>query len=47
MTNILIKCLLLAYIVIMATAIYEKRWNMVLYWFGACVLQISILWGMK
>lgn len=43
----LIKILLLEYIVIMAVCIYERNWAKTLYWFGASILQISILWGMK
>lgn len=47
MSNFLIKCLLIEYIVIMAVCVYEKNWARVLYWIGACLLQIGILWGMK
>jgi len=47
MSNRLITCLLFAYIVIMGVCIFEKNWARTLYWFGASLLQISILWGMK
>lgn len=43
----LIQCLLVAYFVIMIVCIFERNWPRTLYWLGAALLQISILWGMK
>lgn len=47
MSNFLIKLLLIEYIVIMVACFYEKNWAKMLYWFGASILQLSILWGFK
>jgi hypothetical protein len=47
LSNTLIKCLLLEYVVILAVCIYERNYPRSLYWFGAALLQVSILWGMK
>ena len=47
MSNLLIKCLLFAYIVIMGVCLKEHNWAKALYWFGASILQVSILWGFK
>ena len=47
MSDKLIFCLIIAYVIIMGVCIFEKNWPRALYWFGACVLQISIIWGMK
>lgn len=47
MTSNLLKGLLIVYVLITLSAIYEKKWPMVLYWISACGLQLSILWGMK
>ena len=46
-SNWLIRLLLVEYAVIMAVCVYEKNWARVLYWFGAGMLQVAILWGMK
>jgi hypothetical protein len=47
MSNTLIKCLLLAYIVIMGVCVAERNWPKALYWFAASLLQVSIIWGFK
>ena len=47
MSDKLIMALLVAYVVIMVVCVFERNWPRVLYWFGACVLQVSILWGMR
>lgn len=47
MSDKLILFLLVAYVVIMGVCIYERNWPRALYWLGASILQISILWGMK
>lgn len=46
-SNLLIKILLAEYVLIMGVCVLEKNWARTLYWFGASLLQISILWGMK
>lgn len=46
-SQLLIKLLLVEYVFIMGVCVYEKNWARTLYWFGASLLQISILWGMK
>jgi len=47
MSNWLIKALLVEYIVIMIVCLYERNYPRVLYWIGASLLQVGILWGMK
>jgi hypothetical protein len=47
MSNLFIKILLAEYFVIMIVCAVEKNWARTLYWFGASLLQISILWGMR
>lgn len=32
------------YVVIMLACAYERRWPMVLYWFGAVLIVISTIW---
>lgn len=46
-STILMKCLVVAYFVIMATCLFEKNWPRALYWFAAMTITISVLWGMK
>jgi hypothetical protein len=46
-SQLLIKILLIEYVVIMAVCVWEKNWARTLYWAGAAVLQVSILWGMR
>lgn len=46
-SNLLIRILLVEYVIIMAVCVFEKNWARTLYWFGASLLQVSILWGMK
>lgn len=47
MSTILIKLLLAEYLIIMAVCVAEKNWPRCLYWIGAAILQVSILWGFK
>lgn len=47
MSNLLIKGLLVAYIIIFGVCLVEKNWARSLYWLSACGLQVSILWGFK
>lgn len=41
------KVLLLEYMVIMVVCLFERNGPRTLYWFGAVLLQISVLWGMR
>lgn len=43
MTNTLIKALLFAYIAILLSSLWEGRYIMALYWFGAAVLNLAVL----
>jgi hypothetical protein len=47
MSNWLIRLLVVEYVIVMIACICEKNWSRTLYWFGATLLQISILWGMR
>ena len=47
MSNLLIRILLFEYIIIMAACLWEHNYPKTLYWFGAAILQVSILWGFK
>ncbi len=47
MSNLLIKMLLIEYVIIMAVCVYERNWARVMYWCGACLLQLGVLGGMK
>ena len=47
MSNWLIKILLFEYMVVMIVCVFEKNWMRTMYWFGATLLQASILYGMK
>ena len=40
----LVKGLLLVYLLILIVAVCEKDWKLALYWAGASVLQVSIIW---
>lgn len=40
----LVKCLLFVYIGIMIIALFERDWKLALYWAGASVLQVSVIW---
>jgi hypothetical protein len=46
MSDKLILSLLVAYTVIMVVCIYERNWPRALYWLGAIILNMSIIWGM-
>ena len=47
MSALLIKLLLVEYAGIMAACLFEKNYPKALYWLGASILQVSILWGFK
>ena len=46
-SNKLMLFLLFIYVVIMLYCIKERNWAKALYWFAACLLLISVLWGFK
>ncbi len=46
-STFLMQCLLVAYVVIMITCLFEKNWPRALYWFAAATITISVLWGFK
>lgn len=46
-SNWIIKFLCFQYIVVMAVCLFEHRWVTALYWFGATILNIGVLLGMK
>lgn len=39
--------MLIVYILITIVAACEHRWPLSLYFFGAAVLMVGVLWGMK
>ncbi len=39
----LIRALLLEYIIILVVCLFERNYKLALYWFGASILQVSIL----
>lgn len=43
----LVKILFAEYIFIMLVYLISHEWNKALYWFGASVLNISIITGLK
>lgn len=44
MSSLLIKILLIQYVVILGASLVEGNYPRALYWFGASLLQVSILW---
>jgi surface polysaccharide O-acyltransferase-like enzyme len=40
----LVKCLLIVYLLIMIIAIFERDWKLAIYWLGASILQVSVIW---
>lgn len=46
-STILMRGLLVAYLVIMTTCLFEKNWPRALYWLSAAMITTSVLWGMK
>jgi hypothetical protein len=47
MSQALMKIMLVEYLVILAACLGERNWPRALYWLGATVLQVSVLWGMR
>lgn len=37
------KLLFLAYVVLLVVCVVEKKWTLVLYWLGACFIQLGII----
>jgi len=46
-SNLLIKILCFEYIILATVCGLEGNWPRVLYWFGAIILNIGVLWGMR
>lgn len=46
-STMLMKSLVVVYIVITIACLVEKNYPKTLYWFAACLITISVLWGMK
>lgn len=42
-STLMMKALLVAYIIICIVSLFEKNWVRSLYWFGASILQTSVL----
>ncbi len=47
MSSWLMKWLILQYILVFLFCLYERQWPRALYWLGAAILNVAILWGMK
>jgi len=47
MSDNIIKLLLGIYIIISIVCLYEKNYAKFLYWVGASIINLSILWGFK
>lgn len=47
MSSWLIKLLLVEYVIITVVCVCEGNWVRTLFWFGASLLQVGILCGMK
>ena len=46
-STIMMKCLIVAYCSIMIACLFEKNYPKALYWASACMITVSVLWGMK
>lgn len=46
-STLLMKILFVSYILIMFVAFHERNYPRALYWFGASVLTVAVLWGTK
>jgi len=46
-SRVLMAILLLEYAAIAVVCLFEKDWVKALYWVGASVLQIAVLFGMR
>jgi|GEM_PF-3306286 len=44
MALLLVKMLLIVYLVILVVAVFERDWKLAMYWFGASILQVSVIW---
>jgi hypothetical protein len=47
MSTLLMKILLVEYVIIMGVCMVEGNWYRTLYWFGAGILQTSVILGMR
>jgi len=44
MTNTLMAALLVAYAAIAVSSALDKRWPLCLYWIGATILTVGVVW---
>ena len=47
MSVIMMRSLIVVYSIICLTCIVEKNYPKALYWASACMITVSVLWGMK
>lgn len=40
----MVKALLIVYLVILVVAVFEKDFKLALYWAGASILQVAVIW---
>ncbi len=43
----MMQCLVVAYTAICLTCLWERNYPKALYWASACMITVSVLWGMK
>ena len=46
-STFMMRCLVGVYLCIMTTCLFEHNWPKALYWFSACMITVSVLWGMR
>ena len=45
--DMLMKGLVVFYIILILVYLWERQWPKAMYWLGAAILNIGILWGMN
>ncbi len=45
-SDAMVKFLIIQYVVILLVCLWENNWPKSLYWLGAAILNIGLLWGM-
>lgn len=40
----MVKGLLIVYLIILVVAAFERDWKLAMYWAGASILQVSVIW---
>jgi len=46
-SDYIVYFLIIVYIAIMIVSLCEHRWTFALYWFGASILNVAVVAGMK